>query len=308
MTDQEDDHGYEIRTINRLFKKLPQSEQQELWLEFSKVMTGYAVIKNSSYAIELASDYLEDAETLVKNWGKMQGLSSGYPSIDKLTKGFAKGELVVIGGATSKGKTTLAVNIAANVVATGKTVLFVTMEMTKTQLTARLMFVNDKFKDHAARLVYQKSEEFTWKDVDGLVATAIKDMDVDLVIIDHLHHFTRELINVSEDLGRITKEFQKNAHLHKIPIILISHTRKGAGDTIDDLRGSSYIAQDSDIVLMVSRDEETPDLISVSIQKNRNRGYDYNDHEALLNFDKTKITERFTPIFPSEIPSNKVTG
>lgn len=303
MPDQEVDHGYEIKTINRLFKKLPQIEQQELWLEFSKVMTGYAVFKSSSYAIELASDYIDDAKKLVDTWGKMQGISSGYPSIDRLTKGFVGGEVIVIGGATSNGKTTLAVNIAANVVAQSKTVLFITLEMSKTQLTSRLMYVNDKFEENSTLLVYQKADEFTWKDVDGLVATAVKNMNVDLVIIDHLHHFTRELENVSEDLGRITKEFQKNSKRHNVPIILISHTRKGAGDSIDDLRGSSYIAQDADIVLMVARDETAPDLITVSVQKNRNRGYNKDDNLVLLNFDKTKITERFTPIFPSEIPS-----
>lgn len=250
------------------------------------------------YEIVLASDYVEDAKELVKNWGKMQGISSGYPSIDKLTKGFVPGELIIIGGATSNGKTTLAVNMATKILAKGKSVLFVTLEMTRAQLTSRMMYVSDEFLDNTALMTYQKTDELNWKSIDGLIGRAVEEMGVDIVFIDHLHHFTRELNNVAEDLGRITKEFQKNAHARNIPIVVISHTRKGAGDSIDDLRGSSYIAQDADIVLMVSRDEDSPDLIGVSIQKNRNRGYDVKNNEALLNFDKTKITEQYVDVFP----------
>lgn len=251
-----------------------------------------AELASREYDIVLSTEYVEEATELRKMWGKMQGISSGYPSIDRMTKGFVNGELVIVGGATSNGKTTLAVNMAARMLRSGYSVLFVTMEMTRAQLTSRMMYVQDEFVDYASMLSYQKSDEFNWKSVDGLIDRAKNEMQVDIVIVDHLHHFTRELNNVSEDLGRITKEFQKNAHRHNIPIIVISHTRKGEGRSIDDLRGSSYIAQDADIVLMVSREETSPHLIEVSIKKNRNRGFEVGKDEVLLAFDKTKITER----------------
>lgn len=284
--------------IKQAIDKLNPEDRIEIDNHLLAGIASDAKTNQSQYEIVLASDYVEDAKELVKNWGKMQGISSGYPSIDKLTKGFAPGELTIIGGATSNGKTTLAVNIATRILAQGKSVLFVTLEMTRAQLTSRLMYVGDKFTDYSSLMTYQKTDELNWKSIDGLIGRAVKEMGVDIVFIDHLHHFTRELKNVAEDLGRITKEFQKNSHAHNIPIVVISHTRKGAGDSIDDLRGSSYIAQDADIVLMVSRDESTPDSIAVSIQKNRNRGFDKDKNEVLLNFDKTKITERFSDHFP----------
>lgn len=284
--------------LKRLLSELTPEQRQEIDAHLIDGLAKDADDKKSQYDIVLASDYIEEAEELVKNWGKMQGLSSGYPSIDRLTKGFVPGELIIIGGATSNGKTTLAVNMATRILAQGKSVLFVTLEMTRAQLTSRMMYVGDKFLNHSSLMTYQKTDELNWKSIDGLIERAVEEMGVDIVFIDHLHHFTRELNNVAEDLGRITKEFQKNAHAHKIPVVVISHTRKGAGDSIDDLRGSSYIAQDADVVLMVSRDESTPDSIAVSIQKNRNRGYDKDKNEVLLNFDKTKITERFDDVFP----------
>src|SRR5947208_57303 len=86
-------------------------------------------ITDQQYRFVLASDFIEEAKILRANWGKMQGLSSGYKAIDKLTLGLVPGELVVIGGATSEGKTALAVNMTARIIASGKTALFVTLEM-----------------------------------------------------------------------------------------------------------------------------------------------------------------------------------
>jgi hypothetical protein len=53
----------------------------------------------------------------------------------------------------------------------------------------------------------------------------------------------------------------------------------------------SLIAQDADIVLMVHRDNAFVDKIAVTIEKNRNRGYNFSDNKALLNFDRTRIYE-----------------
>jgi replicative DNA helicase len=256
--------------------------------------TAQAEAQRKNYQFVLASDYIEEAKILRANWGKMQGLSCGYTSLDKLMLGLVPGELVVIGGETSQGKTALAVNMTARVIASGKTALFVTLEMTKAQLTSRMLFVSDTFEDHAAQLAYQHADELNWQSIDGLVGNAVKELGVELVVIDHLHYFTRELEKVAEDLGRITKELKKNAQRHNIPVILISHVRrtaKGERATIDDLRGSSYIAQDADIVLMVSRNKEYPDQIAVTCEKNRNRGIaDY--EPVVLDWQQTKITEQ----------------
>ncbi len=93
-------------------------------------------------------------------------------------------------------------------------------------------------------------------------------------MIDHLHYFARDIKNAAEELGKITMTFKKNAIRHKLPIILISHIRKMQKDedlSGEALRGSSLIAQDSDIVLLVNRDPETNQM-GVLIDKNRNRG------------------------------------
>lgn len=252
-----------------------------------------AEAQRSQYEFVLASDYLEEARELRLNWGRMQGISSGYKSIDQLTLGFVPGEITVVAGPTSNGKTALAVNMTARMIQQGMTVLFVTLEMTRPQLTSRMMYAVDDFEDFAAQLAFQKVDELNWRSIDGLIASAVRQLDIQIVVIDHLHYFSRELDRLAEDIGRITKELKKNAMRHKIPIILISHVRKtGKGEmaTMEDLRGSSYIAQDADIVLMVNRKTQYPNQIAIVCEKNRNRGI-AGDGATGLHWYKTKITE-----------------
>lgn len=235
--------------------------------------------KRNKYQVSSMLDYSDAAEERFKHWNEMHGLATGFPSIDQLTLGLAPAELIVIAGPTSKGKTLLAMNIAANVARKGGRVLFVTLEMTHEELTSRYMFAaggrdTSDYSTIAANTIFQENERLNWKDIDGLIANAKEQLDVDLVVIDHLHYFARGLKNAAEELGEVTMAFKDNAKKYKIPIILISHIRKLQKDeelSGDSLRGSSLIAQDSDIVLMVNRDPETNQM-GVMIDKNRNRG------------------------------------
>ena len=227
----------------------------------------------------MMADYHDEIEERMKNWGKIIGLRTGNWVLDRMTMGLAPGELTVIGGATSNGKTALSMNIAANVAKQNKSVLFVTLEMTHGEAGVRFRKIlgETEYEKCAAGIFFQKNDELSWHSIDGLVRKAKEEANCELVVIDHLHYFTREIQNVAEELGNITKELKKNAIRHQIPIILISHTRKAPDSHtrktgINDLRGSSYIAQDADIVLMVERNmKDFPNDIIVTLEKNRNR-------------------------------------
>lgn len=235
--------------------------------------------KQNKYQVSSMLDHVEEAQDRYKNRDQIQGLSTGFPSIDTLTMGLVAGELIVVAGPTSKGKTLLSMSISNNIAKKGGRVLFITLEMTKAELTSRYMYVNggydtNDFNTVAANTIFQENDELDWKDIDGLIQNAKEQLDVDLVVIDHLHYFARDIKNASEELGKITMTFKKNAIRHKLPIILISHIRKMQKDedlSGEALRGSSLIAQDSDIVLLVNRDPETNQM-GVLIDKNRNRG------------------------------------
>lgn len=286
-------YQYLIHRINEL------SEEDRLALteQLIQEVTKDPEASTEQYAIELLSNYTEAAKERFEQFGKMQGISTGYSRLDELTKGLVGGEMTVVAGKTSYGKTTLAINIANKVALSGVPVLFVTLEMTKAEIASRFMNINggdtESYETISSLISLQVSDELDWKSIDGLIENFIHQFSNGLIVIDHLHYFTRELANVAEDLGRITKELKKNAVRHNVPIILISHVRKTGRDEsagIDELRGSSYIAQDADIVLMVGRDPEDQHSLMVRIEKNRNRGYDYSDNVAEMYLDGIKVS------------------
>ena len=292
-----------VKNIVDRINDLDKSEQDEIAEHILGISAEKAISRNKEISIEMMSDYIDDIEAQYHNWGKLVGLNTGYWILDKMTMGLAPGELIIVAGATSNGKTMLALNISANIVKAGKSVLFVTLEMTKTEIGIRFKnIIGENYAECASLIFWQKNDELNWKSVDGLIQKAVEEAKVDLVVIDHLHYFSRELQNVAEDLGRITKEFKKNAIRHNIPITLISHTRKGEGRTtktgINDLRGSSYIAQDADIVLMVHKDKDFKDDIIVTLEKNRNRhgvdiGSDYHFKQQGLKLLDPGVNEKF---------------
>lgn len=223
-----------------------------------------------------AFDYVAEAVERTQNWNKMVGLSSGYWTIDNMTMGLAPGELTIVAGQTSHGKTLLAVNIGARLLLEGKKIMFVTLEMTHVEITSRFWKIIEMLNgdpDVLENLMLQKNEKLSWKSIPKLVKKAVEN-GAELVVIDHLHYFTREMENTAEGLGMVTQEFKRASIKYKVPIILISHTRKvekGKQADISDLRGSSFIAQDADIVLMVSQQPDLPGRIRVELEKNRNR-------------------------------------
>jgi replicative DNA helicase len=230
----------------------------------------------------------EEAQELIKNWGKMQGISTGIKRVDYNMRGLVPGELIILAGETSHGKTALGVNIAVNVAKQNKAVLFVTLEITQAQLTARIGKILDDPKDltQLPVLMQKYDGDLDWKDIKKLVKVA-KEEGAELIIIDHLHYFTREVDRMAEELGRITKQFKRAAIENKVPVILISHVRKKEGSkkpemSNDALRGSSLIAQDADVVLFVHKTGE--DKLMVKTTKNRNRGYDFERDTVELDF------------------------
>lgn len=180
--------------------------------------------------------------------------------------------------------TLLCCNIAANMVKEKHKIVFVTLEMTKEELLSRFWNILGYGYDEVGQkqmaeacqyLRFQQIDRMNWQTIPYLIEQA-KSWGAECVFIDHLHYFAREMHDVANELGIITQEFKQAAIKNQLPIILISHTRKiekgKSHADINDLRGSSYIAQDADIVLMVWQEQgEQTEGIYIGLDKNRNR-------------------------------------
>jgi replicative DNA helicase len=235
-----------------------------------------AQMQNKLELVDL-QDYMTKAREHREPEGTIKGLSTGLQKIDKMTQGFVPGELMIISGQTSHGKTQLANNIILNTVKHEHKVMFVTMEMTKQETADRFNMLTEDQDIGEGKIFLNMRSDLAYTDVTKLIERA-KEKGCELVVIDHLHYFSRSVENATQEVSKIVKEFKQAAVMYEMPVILICHVRKMAPKkhpTLEDLRDSSLIAQDADMVLIVWRDEspnaKNPFEVEVTLWKNRNR-------------------------------------
>jgi replicative DNA helicase len=230
-------------------------------------------------------DYEEEAMEYLKNAHKYLGISTGYENVDTLLGSFLPGELLTVGGDTGHGKSLFAMNIAQNVYEkTGMPVLMVNLELTREQAIQRFYNLSGEEHDYAGILV-QAAPAVQYKDIDALMKRA-KEEGAQLVIIDHLHFFSRASENQPAELSRIMKHFKECAVENKLAVILLSHVtptrimtndgqvKKTQRPGLHNFKGSSSIEQDSDMVGFVFRDDKTPKEVEFYLRKNRSRPLD----------------------------------
>lgn len=299
--------GQNYDRFGRMLKGMEPEEKEQL---LSRLLTEVPVEdlrhsrKKRTEMVDIG-EYVEEAKKIreLSKSNEVQGLSTGIKSMDDLTLGMTPGELIVISGPTSCGKTQLTTHIAYNVARGKHKVLFVTMEMTHPQMTERFMGAarpdDEDLESIKGFVKYQKEYDLPSTDIQYLVSNAVKD-GVELVVIDHLHYFAGgDDSNRAQEIGDIVKDFKQAAVTYNIPVILITHIRKlqsaKSKPTGNDLRDSSLIGQHADQIIMVWRDTspdaKEPNKVEVSNWKNRQRGLHDGKRLRYFTSDGAKLVE-----------------
>lgn len=232
-------------------------------------------------------------------------VESGYREIDARLGGLGAGRLITIASRPGVGKTTIALNIAANAAEAGKKVGLFSLEMSNDELIERLVVrearVNAAFV-RGQRLVEQDVERIA-KAVWGMsrwnlfiddtaaitpfeiLARAKKmkhDSGLDLLIVDYVQLITapKEDSRVQE-LSFITRSLKMLARELEVPLISLSQLSRaaemrGGRPRLGDLRESGSIENDSDqVVFLWKEDEEGPSddrlssYVNITVGKNR---------------------------------------
>jgi replicative DNA helicase len=215
--------------------------------------------------------------------GESPGVSTGLADMNELTNGWQKGDLIIVAGRPSMGKTAVAINLFAKSAAIkGKKVCIFSLEMEKLKLGKRLilsyggivranyesgrMTPGDWTAFNNARQELQQLEIYiddtpatTVNHIGSVVRTKTRKGQCDMVIIDYLQLIespeTWGNKNREREVAEITRGLKKVAKASNVPIILLAQLNRGVENRDDktprlaDLRESGSIEQDADIVI-----------------------------------------------------------
>lgn len=257
-----------------------------------KNVTRAAVSSEGKHSMVDLDDWRQIARDTQPSPGTVRGISSGYKALDDITEGFEGGEMYILTGHTGQGKSQLATNWAINVAQTGKTVLFINTEMTKLQMGRRVNNIlgDDKI---SGRIILNDRSDIDHRDVVAIMENA-KEAGCDFVVVDHLHYFARSEDNATGQVSKMTKEFKDAAVNLDIPLLLLCHVDQSKPatmrPTLKMLKNSSSIAQDSDMVLTIFRnEEENPGVLEIIRLKGRSTAGRIS--RGQVYYDGLKLTE-----------------
>ena len=227
----------------------------------------------------------------LENKSDVTGLPTGFADLDEKTAGLQQGDLVIVAGRPSMGKTAFALNMAEHVaVDNGVPVAIFSMEMGATQLAMRLLGSIARVDQHKMRTGRLNDEE--WSRLSTAMGklhdapifidetAALNSLELrtrarrihrqcgklGLVMVDYLQLMSspntkNQNENRATEISEISRSLKALAKELSVPVVALSQlnraleTRNDRRPMMSDLRESGAIEQDADVILFIYRDE-----------------------------------------------------
>lgn len=218
----------------------------------------------------------------------INGLETGFTQLDELTSGLKSGNLIIIAGRPSMGKTAFAMNIAQHCAFNlSKPVGIFSMEMSEQELITRILsslssvplsnISNGRLSNEAllrvksaivqlrtAPIFINEKNLLTAFDAQ-IAARRLKHRcpDLSLIIVDYIQLMsgtTKKLEYRTRELGEISRSLKALSHELNIPVIVLSQLSRRVEERTDkrpmmsDLRDSGEIEQDADLIICMYRE------------------------------------------------------
>ncbi|WML55426.1 replicative DNA helicase [Neobacillus sp. PS3-12] len=251
----------------------------------------------------------DNIESMHASVGEITGIATGFTELDKMTAGFQRNDLIIVGARPSVGKTAFALNISQNVATkTGENVAIFSLEMGAEQLVMRMLCAEGNID--AQRLRTGSLTDEDWgkltmamgslsnagifiDDTPGIRVNDIRakcrrlkqEHGLGMILIDYLQLILgsgRSGENRQQEVSEISRSLKQLARELQVPIIALSQLSRGVEQRQDkrpmmsDIRESGSIEQDADIVAFLYRDDyydkesENKNIIEIIIAKQRN--------------------------------------
>ena len=257
---------------------------------------------------EVLNATIDRLDLLHQSQGAITGLPTGFTRLDEYTAGLQPGDLIIIAGRPSMGKTSLALNIAENAaLGARKSAAIFSMEMSVEQLAFRMVsslgrvdqshLRNGRFSDDdwpringaiqqmaEAPIYIDDTPSMTPTEVRARARRLQRERGLDLIIVDYLQlmRVAGTAENRATEISEISRSLKGLARELRVPIIALSQLNRSVESRADkkpvmsDLRESGAIEQDADLILFIYRDEvynhDSPrkGIADINIAKQRN--------------------------------------
>ena len=284
------DDAVDVRSI------LDEAEQAVFALSQEHLRQNFIPLKD---ALAESFDRLDE---LHKKPGGLRGVATGFEDLDAKLAGMQDSNLLILASRPGQGKTSLALNIAANVaIREGLPVGFFSLEMSKEEVVDRLLVSQsevDAWKLKTGRL---DDEDFDrLQEAMGILAdsplyiddtpaanilemrTKARRLQVEhglsFLIVDYLQLvIRRRLENRVQEVSELSQSLKNLARELKIPVLACSQLSRAVEQRgtkkpqLADLRESGAIEQDADVVMFLWRqDPDDNEHVKLDIQKHRN--------------------------------------
>lgn len=258
----------------------------------------------------LLAEALDRIDEMYQSDKDLAGISTGFKDLDNLTAGLQAGDLIIVAGRPSMGKTSLAMNLAENIALYEKAPAAIfSMEMPGSQLAMRMMASLGRIDSNKVRT--GKLDEEDWPrltsainllekapiyidDSPGLTPLQIRakarrlarqhEHGLGVIVVDYIQLMQSGEMNENRatEISMITRSLKSLAKELNVPVIALSQLNRSLEQRPDkrpvmaDLRESGAIEQDADVIVFIYRDEvynkesEQKGTAEIIIAKQRN--------------------------------------
>lgn len=213
------------------------------------------------------------------------GLSTPIYQLSQKTGGWRNGELIILAARPGMGKTAFALSIALTTGKSQTSVAFFSLEMSKEQLTNRVLSMltkidNQKFNISGLNAADEKKMKILKEDlknlplvIDDSASLSIEELqikskrmkanhNIGLIIVDYLQLMTGRAQSREQEISKISRGLKMVAKNLDIPVIALSQLSRAVESRggskrpmLSDLRESGAIEQDADVVMFLYRPE-----------------------------------------------------
>jgi replicative DNA helicase len=236
---------------------------------------------------EIMPGALDEIEAIGSRGGQLVGVPTGFQDLDALTNGLHPGQMVIIAARPAVGKSTLALDLArAAAVKHSLTAAFFSLEMSRNEITMRLLSAEARVALHAMRSGTMTDEDWTrlarrmsevseaplfiddspnmsMMEIRAKCRRLKQQHDLRLVVVDYLQLMTsgKRVESRQVEVSEFSRSLKLMAKELGVPVVALSQLNRGPEQRTDkkpmvsDLRESGSIEQDADVVILLHRED-----------------------------------------------------